>query len=147
MRCARRTPRGLRRDDDLVCFDLADAFPWDPSAVRFSRPALDEPAGAADKRDDLALFAMHLMDAAQKLAVQRPDLLVAEVRQPHQSAPQCGIRLPAEASLLCRPRSRPEHLRWTDDRIVRTLSIETRVSRLPAIFLTSHIAQAGMRPE
>jgi hypothetical protein len=40
---------------------------------------LEEAAGAAFQRDDLSLLAMHLVNASEAFAVERPDMLVAKV--------------------------------------------------------------------
>ena len=93
---------------------LAHAFPRDAPPVLLRGQPLDEAAGAAHQRDDPAAFAMHFVHSAERLAVERPDLGVAEVGQPHHSAPRRGIQ---RARPCPRPRggraSRRAHLRCT----------------------------------
>jgi len=111
------------------------------------RQPLDQAARPAGDRGDQPLVAMHLMDPAERLAVERPHCLVLEIRQPHHSAPLCGSHLAAAFSLLCRPSALPGQSRFTASWMLRILSMGTRVMRSPAISLTRAIGQRGRRPE
>jgi hypothetical protein len=55
------------------------AFPRNPPTLLLRRPAFDEAAGTAHQGDDPRLVAVDFVHAAEGLAIQGHDLLVAQV--------------------------------------------------------------------
>ena len=81
-------------------FDADDTFPGNAPSMLPGGEPFKQAAGSASERGDNALFAMHVVHAAEALAVEGANPLIPKVGEPHHSAPWRGSHLPAAASLF-----------------------------------------------
>ena len=72
---------------NLIRLDPDNPLPRNAPPFLSCGPALDETSRTAHQSGHLAALAMYLVDASELFAVERSDLLVAQLREKHHKAP------------------------------------------------------------